>query len=36
MQLQNQDIVVEQANAEAVISEVLKLTAADSDFEVVT
>ncbi len=35
MQLQNQDIVVDQANAKAVISEVEKLTAAGSDFEVV-
>ncbi|MFT7261276.1 MAG: long-chain acyl-CoA synthetase [Glaciecola sp.] len=36
MQLQNQDIVIDQANAKAVIKEVLKITAADSDFEVVT
>jgi long-chain acyl-CoA synthetase len=36
MQLQNQDIVIDQVNAKAVIKEVLKITAADSDFEVVT
>jgi acyl-CoA synthetase (AMP-forming)/AMP-acid ligase II len=35
MQLQNQDIVVDQANAKAVIREVEKLTAVGSDFEVV-
>lgn len=36
MQLQNQDIVVDQASAQAVICEVTKLTAPDSDFEVIT
>lgn len=36
MQLQNQDIVIHQASAHAVISEVTKLTAPHSDFEVTT
>ncbi|MFT5540970.1 MAG: long-chain acyl-CoA synthetase [Glaciecola sp.] len=36
MQLQNQDIFIDQASAQAVISEVTKLTAPDSEFEVVT